>query len=192
MLGLAEMLAPALPDTAFIAPDAPDPAPGRPDGRMWFPIPELDGSTMAEAEARLQSCARMLDGFLDLRLAECGLNPGALALVGFSQGAGLCYEVGPRRPVALAGVVAIAGRMKGKERLSAEVRSTPPFLILNGTQDRLLDPVEIDGAVAALSRVGITAQRLDMADVGHGISADGIAAVKSFLRAAFRSTSRAR
>jgi len=47
MLSLARVLSAALPDTAFVAPDAPERAPGRPGGRMWFTIPKLDELTIA-------------------------------------------------------------------------------------------------------------------------------------------------
>jgi phospholipase/carboxylesterase len=50
MLGLAKTLSITLPDTTFLATDAPDAAPGRPGGRMWFTIPELGGSSAGEAD----------------------------------------------------------------------------------------------------------------------------------------------
>ena len=53
LLGLADVLAPHLPGTAFLAPDAPEACTGNPFGRQWFPIPWLDGSTEAAAQAGL-------------------------------------------------------------------------------------------------------------------------------------------
>ena len=61
ILELGKSLSIALPDTAFLAPDAPDPAPGRSGGRMWYTIPELGGSSAEEADLRLQASARQLD-----------------------------------------------------------------------------------------------------------------------------------
>lgn len=119
MLGLGKTLSAALPDTTFLAPDSPDPSPGRPGGRMWFTIPELGGSSADEADLRLQASARKLDAFLDDQLTAYGLPASAMALLGFSQGAGMVYEVAPRRRHQLAGVIAIAGRMKRK-------RPSPP------------------------------------------------------------------
>lgn len=43
LLGLADPLAPHLPNTVFLAPDAPEPCRNNPFGRQWFPIPWLDG-----------------------------------------------------------------------------------------------------------------------------------------------------
>ncbi len=183
MLGLARTLSMALPDTTFLAPDAPDAAPGRPGGRMWYTIPELGLSTAEEADLRLQASARKLDAFLDDQLGAHGLPAAAMALLGFSQGAGLAYEVAPRRRNPLAGVVAIAGRMKRKEALATEARSRPPFLILTGAQDRLMPTEEITQTALALSAANIPAIRHLMAGTGHGISDEGITATAGFLSA---------
>lgn len=182
MLGLARPLSAALPDTAFLAPDAPDAAPGRPGGRMWFTIPELGGSSAIEADLRLQASARQLDAFLDDQLSAHDLPASAMALLGFSQGAGMAYEVAPRRRDQFAGVVAIAGRMKRKESLAAEARSKPPFLIMTGAEDRLLTTDEIAQTATALSDAGIPATRIDMPGTGHGISDEGITAGRDFLK----------
>jgi phospholipase/carboxylesterase len=181
MLGLAKTLSAALPDTAFLAPDAPDAAPGRPGGRMWFTIPELGGSSAIEADLRLQASARQLDAFLDDQLAAHGLPASAMALLGFSQGAGMVYEVAPRRRDQLAGVVAIAGRMKRMDTLADEVRSKPPFLIVTGAEDRLLTADDTAQTAETLSHVGIPALRILMPGTGHGISDDGINAASTFL-----------
>ncbi len=182
MLGLARTLSMALPDTTFLAPDAPDAAPGRPGGRMWFPIPELGGSSAEEADLRLQASARLLDAFLDDLLAAYGLPAFAMALFGFSQGAGLAYEVGPRRRDQLAGVIAVAGRMKRKDALAADVRSRPHFLILTGAEDHLLASDETNQAAAVLSQAKIPAMRVLMAGTGHGFSDVGLAAARDFLK----------
>ena len=105
-----------------------------------------------------------------------------MALIGFSQGAGMAYEVAPRRPDQLAGVIAIAGRMKRKEALAAEVRTKPPFLILTGADDLLLTTDETAQTADALTAAGIAAMRVVMAGTGHGISDNGIAATRDFLK----------
>ena len=184
MLGLAKTLAIALPDTAFLASDAPDPAPGRTGGRMWFTIPELGGSSAIEADLRLQASARQLDAFLDDQLTAHSLSASAMALLGLSQGAGMAFEVAPRRRDQLAGVIAIAGRMKRKDTLAAEVRAHPPFLILSGADDRLLAADEIALTAATMSDAGIPATRILMPGTGHDISEEGIAPTRDFLRRA--------
>ena len=52
LLGLAEPLAPHLPDTVFVAVDAPERSMANPAGFQWFPIPWIDGSSEEEAPSR--------------------------------------------------------------------------------------------------------------------------------------------
>ena len=68
LLGLADPLARHLPDTVFVAPDAPERCTGNPMGYQWFPIPWLDGSSQADAAAGLSASTRDLNAFLDARL----------------------------------------------------------------------------------------------------------------------------
>ncbi len=69
LFGLADVLAPHLPDTVFLAPDAPERARGG-HGLQWFPIPWLDGSSEAAARDGLARASEDLNGFLDTRLAN--------------------------------------------------------------------------------------------------------------------------
>ena len=98
LLGLAEPLAPHLPDTVFVAPDAPEPCLGNPFGFQWFPVPWLDGSSPEAAAQGLAASAGDLNAFLDARLADEGLADQAMALVGFSQGSMMSLHVAPRPP----------------------------------------------------------------------------------------------
>ena len=54
LLGLAEPLAPHLPDTVFVAPDAPEICATNPGGFQWFPIPWIDCSIERSAASSLE------------------------------------------------------------------------------------------------------------------------------------------
>ncbi len=181
LLGLADPLAPHLPHTAFLAPDAPDPCSGNPIGRQWFPIPWLDGSSEADAAAGLIRAAEMLNGFLDAQLAEAGLEPEALALVGFSQGAMISLHVAPRRAAPVAAVVAIAGRLLVPERLTDEALSRPPILLIHGDQDPVVPFEDMGRAGNALVAADFETYGHVMRGTGHGIAPDGLSATLSFL-----------
>ncbi len=111
LLGLADPLAEHLPDTLFVAPDAPETIPGMPFGLQWFPIPWIDNSSEEEAERGLLSAARDLDAFLDALMVDEDLLPEQVVLFGFSQGTMMALHVAPRREDAVAGVVAFSGRL---------------------------------------------------------------------------------
>ncbi len=182
LLGLADVLAPHLPDTSFAAPDAADRIPGAPSGHQWFAIPRFDGSTEAQAEAGLKMAIDDVNAFLDQRLAYEGLGPEALALVGFSQGAMMSLAVAPRRAVPIAAVVAISGRLIHPERLAAETRSRPPMLIMHGDQDQVVDFAEMGRAADALTTAGFDTYGHVMSGSGHGIAQDGLSTALAFLR----------
>jgi phospholipase/carboxylesterase len=182
LLGLADPLAPHLPGVQFLAPDAPEPCQGNPFGRQWFPIPWLDGSAESAAEAGLLAAAEDLNGFLDARLAETGLPPSALALVGFSQGAMMALHVVPRRAAPVAGIVAISGRLIAPELLAAEARVKPPVLLIHGDQDAVVPFQDMALAGNALVGAGFETYGHVMQGTGHGIAPDGLGAALSFLR----------
>ncbi len=182
LLGLADPLAPHLPDTMFLAPDAPEPCSGNPYGRQWFPIPWLDGSSEAAARAGLLKAADDLNGFLDERLDEAGLTPDQLALVGFSQGTMMALQVVPRRPAPVAGVVAFSGRLLRPESLAVETLSKPPILLIHGDADPVVPFADMQLAGQALTAAGFDTYGHVMKGAGHGIAPDGLSVALSFLK----------
>ncbi len=182
LLDLGNALAPHLPHTAFVAPDAPDRCSGNPSGRQWFPIPWLDGSSEAARDAGLAASSVDLNGFLDQRLAEEGLPSSALALVGFSQGSMMSMHVAPRRAAAIAGVVAISGRLMFPDRLAAEAQVKPPVLLVHGDQDPVVPFEDMALAGNALVAAGFETFGHVMQGTGHGIAQDGLGVALQFLK----------
>ncbi len=181
LLGLADPLGAHLPDTVFLSPDAPERCVGGGFGLQWFPIPWLDGSDVALAERGLDLAATDLNGFLDARLAEEGLGAEALALVGFSQGAMISLHVAPRRPVAMAGVVAISGRLLRPEALD-EALVKPPVLLVHGDADPVVPFEDMGRAGQALEAAGFEVYGHVMQGTGHGIAPDGLSVALQFLK----------
>ncbi len=182
LLGLADPLAAHLPDTVFVAPDAPEKCSGNPFGFQWFPIPWLDGSSEAQAAAGLAVSAGDLNKFLDDRLVDEGLTAGAMALVGFSQGSMMALHVAPRRTVAVAGVAAFSGRLLVPERLSDEVVVRPPVLLLHGDADPVVPFEDMALAGDALVGAGFETYGHVMEGTGHGIAPDGLSVALAFLK----------
>lgn len=182
LLGLADVLGPHLPGVAFAAPNAPERCVGGGFGFQWFPIPWLDGSPQALADAGLDRAAADLNGFLDARLAEEGLAPDRLILVGFSQGAMMSLHVALRRPDPVAGVVAISGRLLRPEALAAELAVTPPVLLMHGDQDPVVPFEDMERAGDALVRAGVPTFGHVMQGAGHGIAPDGLGVALQFIR----------
>jgi len=182
LLGLAEPLAPHLPDTLFIAPDAPEPCAGNPFGRQWFPIPRLDGSTEAASAEAMRRSAADLDAFLDGVLADEGLSAAQMALVGFSQGTMMSLEVAPLREEPVACVVAFSGRLLRPDALAEEVVSKPPVLLIHGDADPMVPFAEMGIAGDALVAAGFETYSHVMRGTGHGIAPDGLSVALAFLK----------
>ncbi len=182
LLGLADPLGPHLPDTVFFAPDAPEKCTANPFGYQWFPIPWLDGSSDAQALAGLQQSSADLDAFVDGVLADEGLEPEALALVGFSQGTMMSLNIAPRRARPLAGVVGFSGRLMQPEKLVEDTVSKPPVLLIHGDQDDVVPPTCLPEAADALVAAGFETYSHVSKGTAHGIAHDGLSLALSFLR----------
>ena len=182
LLGLADPLAPHLPDTVFVAPDAPERCSGNPFGFQWFPIPWLDGSSEEAAAQGIAAAAADLNAFLDARLADEGMTAGQLAVVGFSQGTMMALQVLPRRPEPVAGLVAFSGRLLRPEALQAEAVSKPPVVLIHGDQDDVVPFSDMQAAGQALQAAGFTTYGHVMKGTGHGIAPDGLSVALAFLR----------
>ncbi|WP_114965198.1 alpha/beta hydrolase [Alkalilacustris brevis] len=181
LLGLADPLAQHLPDTLFLAPDAPERCTGNPFGYQWFPIPWIDGSSEAQAAEGLERAAADLDAYIDTVLEAERVAPAQLALVGFSQGTMMALHVTPRRAAPLAGVVGFSGRLLAPERLAAEARVKPPVLLLHGDADEVVPPASLPEAADALTRAGFETYAHVMKGTGHGIAPDGLSVALRFL-----------
>lgn len=182
LLGLAEPLAPHLPDSVFIAVDAPDRSMANPMGFQWFPIPWIDGSTDAAAAEGMRRSAKLLDAFIDKVLADEGLAPDRLVLVGFSQGTMMSLHVAPRRIDAVAGIVGFSGRLMVPEALASEVQSRPPVVLIHGDADDVVPFAEMQVAGEALQGAGFTVYGHVMKGTAHGIAPDGLSVALSFIR----------
>ncbi len=181
LLGLAEPLAPHLPDTAFFAPNAPDRCGMNPMGYQWFSIPRMDGSTEAQAVAGMLAAAQALNAWLDTLMTDTGLGAERTVLVGFSQGTMISLQVAPRRAEPLAGVVGFSGRLIQPDLLAAEVVSKPPVLLIHGDQDDVVPPAHLPEASEALMAAGFQVATHVSPGMGHGIAPDGLGLALGFI-----------
>ena len=183
LLGLAEPLGPHMPDTLFLAPDAPEACIAAPMGFQWFPIPWIDGSS---EEASRESMARAVDdlnAFLDGVMVDEDLLPEQVMVSGFSQGTMMALHVLPRREDPVAGICAFSGRLLDPELLVDEVICRPPVLLVHGDMDDVVPPQSLPAAAEALQEAGWTEVYAHvMKGTGHGIAPDGLSVAAAFLR----------
>lgn len=183
LISLAPELARWLPHAAFVSPDAPDPVPGYPGGRQWFPIARLDPALMAQGA---RGAAGWMDRFIDVELRESGLPARACALLGFSQGAMMSLHVGLRRREVLAAVVGFSGLLPAPERLAAEIASRPSVLLAHGEHDDVVPVQALAAAREGLAAAGVGCRWAISPGLPHAIAPDSLAIAGRFLRNALR------
>ncbi|KAF0677510.1 alpha/beta hydrolase [Profundibacterium mesophilum] len=182
LIGLADPLGEHLPDTLFVAPDAPERCAVNPAGYQWFPIPWIDGSDPAEAEKGMSSAIADLDAYLDRVLEEEGIAAERMIVLGFSQGTMMALHVGLRRDAEFAGIIGFSGRLLRAETLQDEITARPPVLLLHGDQDDVVPPASMPEAAQALQDAGIDVFAHVMKGTAHGIAPDGLSLALAFAR----------
>jgi len=183
LLGLADPLGEHLPDTMFVAPDAPESIAGMPNGYQWFPIPWIDGSSEEESMRGMDQAAADLNAFLDALMVDEDVLPEQVVLFGFSQGTMMALHVAPRREDAVAGIVAFSGRLLNPETLADEAVVKPPVLLVHGDADDVVPPQSLPAAAEALEQAGWQDVYAHiMKGTAHGIAPDGLSVALAFMR----------
>ena len=188
LLGLAEPLAPHMPNTAFRAPNAPERCTASPTGYQWFPIPWIDGSSEAEAATAMTQAAHDLTAYLDRVLTEENLTADRMILVGFSQGTMMSLHVAPRRDHQIAGIVGFSGRLLSPDTLEADLKVKPPVLLLHGDADDVVPFASMAEAETTLKAAGFDVWTHVMPGTPHGIAPDGLQEALGFMSAQLRIT----
>ena len=183
LLGLADPLGEHLPDTLFIAPDAPEHCAGSPMGYQWFPIPWIDGSSEEASRRGMLSAVDDLNAFLDAVMVDEDVLPEQVVLFGFSQGTMMSLHVAPRRDDPVAGVVAFSGRLLEPDLLEDEVTSRMPILLVHGDQDDVVPVQALPEAAEALQSAGFKEVFAHIQKgTAHGIAPDGLSVALAFMR----------
>ena len=182
LIGLADPLAPHLPNVTFLAPNAPDPCQNNPMGFQWFPVPWLDGSSQDAMAAAQAVSVKKLDAYLDEVMTSENIDASRVVLLGFSQGTMMSLHVGPRRAQQLAGIVGFSGRLLDPEKLEAETLTKPPILLIHGDKDDVVPFDSMPLAANALTGAGFTVYTHVSEGTAHGIAPDGLGLALQFIR----------
>lgn len=176
LIGLAPVLAQALPDTHFISPNAPNPCEMAPYGRQWFSLRDWSPKSMLRGA---HEAAPALNLFINLQLSRLSLTEDKLAFVGFSQGTMMALYAALRRPTACAGIVGFSGSLIGEEG----IESKPPVCLIHGDMDNVVPFGAMALAEAMLKHNGIAVETHARRGLGHGIDPEGLQAAERFLKA---------
>jgi phospholipase/carboxylesterase len=172
---LGDLWRKALPDTAFVAPDAPFPTP---IGRQWF---SLDDVTPENRLARIAAALAPCDMLMREIIADHGLSdrPERVALVGFSQGAMMALDAQASGRWTFGGIVGISGRLASPPPL-APSRATP-VLLIHGDDDSVIPCSESREATSVLQSLGVQTSLYILHGVDHCISSEGALLARDYL-----------
>jgi phospholipase/carboxylesterase len=181
LISLARAIQPALPNAAFVAPNASSQIPNMAAAYQWWPIETF---SMAERAAGAAGAAPVLDAFLTAETETAGLPSDRVLLVGFSQGTMMALHVGLRRLKPVAGIIGISGMLVAPDQLETDIRSRPPVLLIHGTDDEVVPFRSMDLAKTALTAADVSVETHVSPGVGHSIGQDGLATATAFARIA--------
>jgi phospholipase/carboxylesterase len=182
LIGLAPYFQSALPDAAFLSPNAPFQCELSPMGYQWFGFEDRDPAMMLGG---VRLAGQIIDAFLDAELSARGLTGSCLVLIGFSQGTMMSLHVAPRRERPIAGVLGYSGSLIAPEALAQERRSKPPVLLVHGTHDPVVPFQAMEQAAGALRAAGLDVDAKARPGLPHSIDQGGIEAGLDFVRRIF-------
>ena len=182
LISIADTIIKVLPDTLFLAPDAPHQCQSNPFGRQWFPIPWLDGSSESESEKILMESTEILNNFITTICAVEKIQVENTVLFGFSQGTMIGLHLMPIRKAPFAAVVGFSGRVIKPDVFDESQGVKPPVLLVHGDQDQMVAPKFLDESAGILKAAQYSVQSYMSPGTGHGIAPDGLKVAVDFLR----------
>lgn len=180
---LAKVMSRSLPNSHFIAPNAPfDSEIG--NGYQWFSLQNRSEEALYNG---VKNAALIINNFIDAKLKELNLEDSQLSLVGFSQGAMLAIHASLTRIQPCASVVAYSGRFIAPSRVASEIKSKPNICVIHGEDDDVVPFSSLGLATKALQQNGINAEGHPIRSLGHVINDEGIKLGVEFIRKNFKS-----
>ena len=181
LISLAHEWAPALPDTAFVSPNAPDICEIWAQGYQWFSIRAIDADTF-EREKQAEKAAPAINAFLDEQLAHWGVPESHLIVGGFSQGAMMSMYIMPRRKTACAGVIGYSGMLIEPLALKQPEMVKMPILAIHGDRDEVVPPTALGVIDEGFTAAGYNVETIMRPGLGHGIDGFGLTRGLDFIK----------
>jgi phospholipase/carboxylesterase len=150
LLSLAPLWQQALPETLFLAPNAPQRS-GMGHGFQWWGLSAFTPQALAEGTA---GAAPAIDAFIDKKLDQYSLGEADLAIVGFSQGTMMALH--------------------GTAQLSDQIVSKPPVLLVHGSADPVVPVAALYAAEQELKKLGVGVTSHVSSGLGHSVDPAGL------------------
>lgn len=178
LIDLAEHLGAYLPHAAFVSPDAPDPCDMAPGGRQWFGLQDWSQDAIYNGAQR---AAPLLDAYIDAQMTHYTLPASQIALLGFSQGCMMALHVGLRRLEQIGAIVGFSGALVGPDKLTQEIRSRPPVMLVHGMMDTVVPYAALPASAHYLQASGVSVTSETRPMLGHSIDQESLIKAAKFL-----------
>lgn len=179
LMGLAPIMADALPNTAFFGPNAPHGVPFTFNGFQWF---EYWDRTPGQILDGVRTSAPLIADYVDHVATRLTIPVSSIFLVGFSQGTMMALHAGLRLIDGLGGIVGFSGALVSPETLGTEkLKKMPPVLLVHGMNDPVVPVFASQQADTYIKSVGGTSQFMARPMLMHSIDNAGIAAAARFI-----------
>ncbi len=186
LFSLSDPLSEQLPDCFFASPDAPRKCGASPFGYEWFPIPEIDGSTIPDMMQALATSEKLIIKLIDSYKKRFALDSSDFVLLGFSQGCMISLNIGLRKLNDIGGIVGISGRLLMPDSLDEDdKKSYPPVVLIHGDADDVVPISSMYEAEKVLNKIKVRFSTHVSKNIGHGIAPDGLSKALEFIKKIF-------
>ena len=184
LIEIGNDFAEALPDAAFVSPNAPEVCEAWSAGYQWFPIRAITPEAM-ERDKKASIVAPILSAYIDEQLKKWGVDDSALAVAGFSQGAMMAMYTMPRRKKPNAAVIGFSGMLLDAQGLKGADIVKMPILAIHGDADEIVPPDNLARIESGFSEAGFDIETIMRPGLGHGIDHFGLTRSLQFLQESF-------
>ena len=176
-------LAPFL-DKRFLIISARAPNTLEPGSYAWFDVDFTPQGPIIDP-AQAEASRKALIAFLDEAVTAYGADPKQVYLMGFSQGASVCYALLSKEPELMMGVAGLAGFLPEPARqwLAPGRLAGKQVFIAHGTVDETVPVAQARAARDDLARAGAAVAYHEYDGVGHKLNAQGVRDLTQWLAA---------
>lgn len=165
----------ALPDTLFVAPNAPEPSDISSTGYQWFGLPDFNPFNIRQG---LDRATPILIAYINKLLHDYNLTPDKIFLVGFSQGTIIALDT-LFYNMPIGGIIGYSGAFYPIQ--TAKLPMKTPVLLIHGSADTVVPYTAMLQAQIALRALGLMVHTHTCQGLDHSINEVGMETGLRFL-----------
>lgn len=184
ILEIASHLDKELPNTHFVAPNAPNPWEGGfPDSYQWFSLSQWGSDRdVTKVSQPIVEANNQFGKFIKEQLKRFDLKPKNLFLFGFSQGAMMVIYQALSMEEKIAGVVSFSGKVILPEFIGQKTLQKPDICLMHGREDMVLPFENFSQGQEILAQNNFNFESHDLEELDHTIDFRGIEIAGDFMK----------